>query len=97
MGYLEKMSVYLESSGGENMVRKHSGIRQSGKNRGTLKRGYKYKKGGGIVKVAGKQYGKSNYKADKARSARKPGPRVSKSGRKYSERRRNRSDKGRRV
>ena len=44
------------------------------------------------------QKGRSNIKKDKARKAKRPGARISKSGRKYSETRKNRSDKkGRRI
>lgn len=43
------------------------------------------------------QTGKSNRKADKKRHARSPGRRVSASGKVYTERRRNRSDRGSRL
>ena len=39
-----------------------------------------------------KQHGKSNIKADKKRKALPPGRRVSKTGKKYTETRKNRSD-----
>ncbi len=44
------------------------------------------------AKKAVKQYGTSDKKRDSERSARPPGPRKSKTGRKYFERRKNRSD-----
>lgn len=46
---------------------------------GTLKKGFKYAKGGKIVKVL-KQRGKSNLKLDAKKKALKPGKRVSKAG-----------------
>ena len=45
----------------------------------------------------GRQTGKSNTKADKQRTAKAPGQRTSKSGRNYTERRRNRSDVSRKT
>lgn len=46
-----------------------------------------------VLKSSTRQTGKSNTKRDKARKAMPPGKRRSKSGRKYSEYRKNRTDK----
>ena len=51
-----------------------------------------------VLKPSGRQTGKSNERADKARKAMRPGKRRSAAGNEYTENRMNRSDmKGRRV
>ena len=45
-----------------------------------------------VIKVSKKQIGKSNQKRDKARKALKPGKRLSRNKKVYTERRTNRSD-----
>jgi len=46
-----------------------------------------------VTKISKTQTGKTNTKADKKRSALKPGTRISAAGNTYTEKRRNRSDK----
>ena len=49
---------------------------------------------GRIIRVSKHQTGTSRYIYDKKRRAKKPGRRISRTGKKYTETRRNRSDKG---
>lgn len=82
------------------MVKKRDAIRKSGKSKGTLKKGYRYGKGGRVVEAKKtkttdvKRYlvGRSVTKRDNKRLAMPPGKRTTAHGTVYYESRANRAD-----